>query len=237
MRTLVIAALLYAATSISVVAQAPARTVWEGVFTAAQADRGRASYATSCARCHGGNLEGGMGASLVGQAFWNKWREQTVADLLGYVSKNMPMGVQATVLSPPVYADIVAYLLRSNDLPPGTELTATSGTDVRIVPKDGGNGELPGATLARVIGCLAQPGTDGNWRVVSASRPERVKAITGAIPAGASGGDRQYPLKFVLQPLAPLAGQKVAVVGLLLGDGGAEVINVSTVTPVAPMCD
>lgn len=237
MRALLIAAALHAATVISVVAQGPTRTVWDGVFTAEQADRGRASYAASCARCHGGSLEGGMGASLVGPAFWNKWREQSVADLLGYVSKNMPMGVQATVLSPPVYADIVAYVLRSNDLPPGAELTTTSGTDVRIVPKDGGNGELPGSTLARVIGCLAQPGTDGSWRVISASRPERVKSITGAVPAGASGGDRQYRLKFVLQPLAPLAGQKVAVVGLLLGDGGADGINVSTVTSVGQTCD
>jgi hypothetical protein len=54
---------------------------------------------------------------------------------------------------------------------------------------------------------------------------------------GATGGDRQYALKFVLQPLAPLVGQQVAVVGILLGDGGADGINVSTVTAVASRCD
>jgi mono/diheme cytochrome c family protein len=238
MRTLVMGAVLYATTVVTVIAQAPARTVWDGAFTAEQADRGRSQYATTCARCHGGTLEGGMGASLVGTAFWNKWREQSVADLLGYVSKNMPMGQTSTMtLSAPVYADIVAYVLRSNDLPPGqAELTATSGTDVRIVPKDGGTGELPPGTLTRVVGCLAQQGSDASWRITHASRPERVKSIE-AIPTSVQGGDRQYALKFVLQPLAPLAGQRIAVVGLLLGEGGVDGINVSTVTSIARTCD
>src|SRR6187549_1799797 len=114
MRVLLAAAAVYAATLASLAAQAPpARTVWDGVFSADQAERGRNQYAISCARCHGGSLEGGMGRSLVGTSFWNKWREQSVGDLLDYVSKNMPMGQTSTAtLSPPVYADIVAFLLK-----------------------------------------------------------------------------------------------------------------------------
>jgi mono/diheme cytochrome c family protein len=236
-RHLIAAGSMYVAATIVVSAQAPVRTVWDGVYTAEQAARGKSQYATSCARCHGGSLEGGMGASLVGTAFWNKWREQSVGDLLGYVSQNMPMGVQAAVLSPPVYADVVAYLLSSNDLPPGsTNLSATSGTDAQIVPKGGSTGELPPGTLTRVVGCLMAQEADRSWRVVKASKPERVKAIAGAV-TDTAGGDRQYPLKYVLQPLAPLAGHKVAVVGLLLGEGGADGINVSTVTSVATACD
>src|SRR3954470_19538679 len=92
MRNALLCTVLYATTLVTVIAQSPARTVWDGAFTAEQADRGRSQYATTCARCHGGSLEGGMGASLVGTPFWNKWREQSVADLLGHVSKNMPMG-------------------------------------------------------------------------------------------------------------------------------------------------
>jgi hypothetical protein len=36
--------------------------------------------------------------------------------------------------------------------------------------------------------------------------------------------------------LTPLAGQKVAVVGLLMGEGGADGINVSTVTSLGSRC-
>jgi mono/diheme cytochrome c family protein len=228
---------VYLTMAAALVAQTPARTVWDGVFTAAQAERGQAQYAASCARCHGGSLEGGMGASLVGAAFWNKWREQSVGDLLDYVSKNMPMGqTSITALSPPVYADIVSFLLRSNDLPAGpAELSAARVTAVRIVPKDGGTGELPSGTLARVVGCLAPDGA--GWRVIKAGTPERMKSIEGGVPPVTAGGERAYPLKFVLQPLERFTGQRVSVVGLLLGDGGADGVNVSTVTSVAPTCD
>ena len=246
-------AMVYAATVVTIAAhpstaargalsavegQGPGRTVWDGAFTAEQAERGKTQYATSCARCHGGNLEGGMGRSLVGDGFWNKWREQSVGDLLEYVSKNMPMGQTSTVtLSPPVYADIVAYVLRSNDLPAGqAELSTTSGTDARIVPKGGGTGELPSSTLARVVGCLGPQAADRSWPLAKASKPERVKSIE-AIPSSTDGGDRQYVLKFVLQPIAPLVGQKVAVVGILIGDGGSDGLNVSTVSAVGGTCN
>jgi mono/diheme cytochrome c family protein len=240
MRVLLAAAAVYAATLASLAAQAPpARTVWDGVFSADQAERGRNQYAISCARCHGGSLEGGMGRSLVGTSFWNKWREQSVGDLLDYVSKNMPMGQTSTgTLSPSVYADIVAFLLKSNDLPAGpAELSAASGIDAHIVLKDGSTGELPATTLARVVGCLGPQAADRSWLLVKASKPERVKSIDGGAPASPQGGERQYALKFVLQPLAPLVGQQVAVVGILIGEGGTDGINVSTVTALAARCD
>lgn len=229
---------LFAATSISVVAQTPARSLWDGVFTTEQAERGRVQYGVTCARCHGGSLEGGMGASLVGTAFWNEWREQSVADMVDYVAKNMPMGRQAAPLSLTEAADLVAFVLSSNELPAGpVPLSATSGSGIRIVPKDGGTGELPPTTLARVVGCLAPQGPDRSWQLTRASRPERVKAIDGPVSADAAGGNRQFALKFVLQPLTPLVGRKVSVVGLLIGEGGAEGINVSTVRSIAETCD
>jgi hypothetical protein len=43
-------------------------------------------------------------------------------------------------------------------------------------------------------------------------------------------------LKFVLTRLDSLAGSRVAVSGLLIGAGGADGINVTTVNRVAPKC-
>jgi S-disulfanyl-L-cysteine oxidoreductase SoxD len=216
------------------------RSVWDGAFTAAQADRGRTLFNANCAECHGTNLEGGEGKPLSGETFWNDWREQTVGDLLTYVSKNMPFsedGSLAGTLAPSTYVDIVAHILRVNELPAGTqELTQASSAGVKIVAKDG-SGELPTSTLARVVGCLAPRAADGSWRVVRATPPVRTTA--GAAKPAADGplGNREYALKFVLRPLASIVGHRVAVTGLLIGEGGADGLNVNTVDSLATTCN
>ena len=43
-----------------------ARTVWDGAYSDAQADRGRTQYAGHCAECHGGELQGREASALAG---------------------------------------------------------------------------------------------------------------------------------------------------------------------------
>jgi mono/diheme cytochrome c family protein len=231
--------LVTSAASLSGGQAAPAgRTVWDGVFTADQADRGRNEFAGHCAECHGGNLQGGAdGKRLNGDQFWTDWKESTVGELLTYVSKNMPRsedGSTAGTLSPSTYADIVSYILSANGFPAGAQaLTAATSTNVAIIRKEG-PGELPATTLAVVIGCLAPRAADGTWRVERATPP--VRATAAGAPDNTATGTRAYPLKFVLTNLTKMVGQRVAVRGLLLGEGGAEGINVSAVTPLADTC-
>ena len=237
-------ALYVAAASVAIgAAQAPAaggKTVWDGVFTTAQADRGRTLYSANCAECHGENLEGGEGKPLRGDAFWTDWGEQSVGDLLGYVSKNMPFsedGSLAGTLAPSTYLDIVTHILRANELPAGAqELSAAAGGGVKIVAKGGGSGELPASTLAHVVGCLAPRGADGTWHLVKGSRPERVTAGGAAPNRSVALGERDYALKFVLKNLTPFVGHRMSVTGLLLGTGGADGLNVNTIDSVAPSC-
>jgi hypothetical protein len=145
-------------------------------------------------------------------------------------------GSLAGTLAPSTYLDIVTHILRANDLPPGMrELTAASSAGVKIVAK-GGSGELPSSTLAHVVGCLAPRGADGTWRLVRASRPERVTAAAATLNRNAPLGDREYALKFVLKTLTPFVGHRMSVTGLLLGAGGAEGLNVNTVDSVAATC-
>lgn len=233
--TLVASLCAWATATALAAAQAPAsKTVWDGAYTQEQADRGRSSYAGECASCHGPALEGGEGSALAGKPFWDKWREQSVGDLLAYVSKNMPLHAPGT-LSPATYVDIVAHILNSNGLPIGPqELTAATGPAVRIVAKDGST-ELPASTLARIVGCLAPRAADGTWRVTNATAPERANAAATS-PGNVVLGTREFALKFVLTPLTSMVGQRVVVTGLLLGDGGVEGVNVSTVRSVAPEC-
>ena len=50
-------ALFAALLAISLAAQT-SRSVWDGVYTAGQADRGRGFYTAQCAQCHGAEYDG-----------------------------------------------------------------------------------------------------------------------------------------------------------------------------------
>lgn len=249
-RTLTTAVILYLLAAFSATAGArqasdggALRSVWDGVFTDAQAERGRLQFNANCAECHGEDLHGGggnePGPALAGDDFWMSWREQTVADLLDHIGMNMPFsddGSRAGTLPLTAYQDIVAHILRTNGFPAGsTEVSVESAVGVRIMAKDG-PGELPASTLARVVGCLVR-GTPSGWRVVRGTAPVRVTSSSPPPEGDIALGTREYTLMFVLTPLDKLAGSRVAVTGLLIGEGGADGVNVSTVTPVEGRCN
>src|SRR5262249_4066460 len=72
-------------------AQTPARrTIWSGVYTAAQAVRGEAVYKTNCSRCHGEDLSSNPQAVLNGNDFLQRWREDTVDGLFTFIRTSMP---------------------------------------------------------------------------------------------------------------------------------------------------
>jgi mono/diheme cytochrome c family protein len=210
----------------------PRRTVWDGVYTEAQAARGMTAFSPSCAGCHA--LAAVGRAPLVGEAFWKSFAQKTVADLLEFVSANMPNGAPGS-LSESTYSDIVALMLKSNGFPAGAaELRRDTIAGVQIVPKDG-SAELPANALARVVGCLARSGAD--WVVTSATTPERAESVApGEKDASRPLGSHTMPLKFVVTRLDALAGSRVVVNGLLMGTGGVDGINVTTVTRVAQKC-
>ena len=211
---------------------APRRTVWDGVYTEAQASRGTMAFGQSCAGCHALAAEGK--APLVGDPFWKSFAQKTVGALLEFVSANMPNGTPGS-LSESTYEDLVALILKSNGFPAGTtELARNSIGDVQIARKDG-NTELTANTLVRVVGCLARSGAD--WVVTSATTPERAERIgPGGEDATKPLGNRTMALKFVLTRLDALAGSRVSVSGLLIGAGGADGINVMAVSRVAQKC-
>src|SRR5215213_9390439 len=53
-------------------------SVWSGVYTTAQAERGRVVYAAQCGRCHGDDLSGNRAYPLVGERFMDHWDAHTV---------------------------------------------------------------------------------------------------------------------------------------------------------------
>ena len=114
--------------SVRAAPQAPRKTVWDGVYTAEQAARGQALYKTHCGYCHRDDLIGGgseAGApALKGPIFTIRWRDQPLADMFVTIGTTMPQNKPDTLM-PQVVIDIISFLLKSNNMPPGaTELPA-----------------------------------------------------------------------------------------------------------------
>lgn len=233
--------LLGSATTSLLTAQtgAPRRTVWDGAYTEAQATRGATSFGQSCAGCHVLATPGR--SPLVGDSFWKSFAQKNVAEMLDYITANMPNGSPRS-LGESTYSDIVALLLKSNGFPAGaTELARNTIDDVQIVPKDG-NTELSANTLVRVVGCLARRGADqaksgADWVVTKATPPERAERTASAgEDATRPLGSRTMQLKFVLTKLDAWVDSRVAVSGLLIGADGVDGINVTAVNRVTQKC-
>jgi mono/diheme cytochrome c family protein len=96
-----------------------------GVYTTAQAARGRSVYLMSCASCH-------TQASHAGPVFAARWDGRLLWDLYRYVSELMPKSEPGS-LAPAEYAGVVAYLLRMNGMPAGSEELSADSTALKKI--------------------------------------------------------------------------------------------------------
>ena len=97
------------------------------VYSEAQALRGEALYQLHCSQCHGARLQGNPAAPLTGEAFRGRWEDgkHTLDDLYYIIRSLMPNSAPGS-LSKAQYADIVAYILKTNNYPAG---------EAELVPK------------------------------------------------------------------------------------------------------
>ena len=101
----------------------PSRSVWDGVYTDEQAQRGQAVYTRECAACHGPDLAGADEAPpLTGGAFTSNWNGLTAGDLFERIRISMPADRPGHLTREQV-ADILTYVFKANEFPAGkTEL-------------------------------------------------------------------------------------------------------------------
>jgi mono/diheme cytochrome c family protein len=113
------AVMLSAASYISVHAQA-GKSVGDGVFSAAQAERGAKVYSENCGFCHGDDLKGSdVIPPLVGTDFAGSWKGKTAADLFEKIQTTMPATAPGT-LTPAQTADVVAHMFAVAKYPAGS---------------------------------------------------------------------------------------------------------------------
>jgi mono/diheme cytochrome c family protein len=90
-------------------------TLTVAVYTDEQADRGKDVYAATCRSCH-------SPTSHTGQVFADWWQNKPLSDLYNFIAAQMPKN-DPGILAPEEVADVVAFLLKMNQMPTGqTEL-------------------------------------------------------------------------------------------------------------------
>lgn len=223
-------------------ADAP-RTTLDGVFTAAQVERGRTVFASSCVRCHMADLSGNNGPSLKGERFLDSWENDTVDGLFTKIRDSMPPRVGNAVLTDDAKIDVVAYLLSVNGFPSGAEelrIDTAALENIEIIRAEK-QGTVRNFALVQVVGCVGA-GTGAPWRLTSASDPvvvgnpvlttEEVQAARAR-----SLGSGTFTLVSVdrFNP-GSHEGQKVAARGLVYRGPNRNLLTVTSLQTVEPRC-
>jgi mono/diheme cytochrome c family protein len=217
--------------------------IWDGVFTKAQADRGKAALLQNgCNGCHGADLSGGRGPALKGDRFITEWENGSVNRLFLKIRETMPP-LNAQQVPPADKVDIVASLLEVNGFPSGSTTISLEDLDgIQIVRRGAEAAGPPNFSLVQVIGCLTQ-GPNEKWLLTNASEPVATKDETST-PAGLKIaeakplGSRVLELVSVSPSLKAEShkNHRVEVRGLLYRDPNYVELNLTSLVTLSPTC-
>ena len=219
-----------------VAAQAPAPRIWQGVYTAEQAERGKTLYMSACIRCHGGDLLGTTAPPLTGEKFMDVWGGESVDRLFVKIRETMPPSF-GTVLDDESKLDIVTFILQTGGYPAGPR-ALTPGDELAGIQilKKGEQVQVQNFALVQTVGCLAR-GEGNTWMLtktadLALTRDETPREAAAAAAATPLGTDAFLLLSAT--PFAPEShvGRKVEARGLVYRDGSDARLTLTALTPV-----
>ncbi len=226
------------------------KTVWDGVYTSAQANRGLVEYQASCSGCHRGELDGDTGLSmdgrLRGDGFMKRWMGTSLDGLFTALQATMPPE-NAGGLSAHAYLDIVALLLRANSFPAGDgELRADLLGSI-LIEGEHGPEPLPSFSFVQLVGCLTK-GADDTWHLTHASEPVRTTETDQSTPEEWEAAEakplgtqtfRLQNFEYLGADFSPLAhrGHKMQTKGVLIRVAAGDRIQLTLMEMLAPSCD
>ena len=216
------------------------RSVWSGVYTAVQADRGKTVYARHCARCHGDDLGGTRAYPLAGEGFMDHWEQHTLGRLYRQIRDTMPRG-EAPSVNDGDKRDAMAYLLQQNGFPTGSAELSTDDDELAtvLISRKTGPGPLKTGAVVRVAGCLAQR-LERDWELRGAMEPERTTldapSAVGRQSDVNGSGTRTVRLLNAFPSPAGHIGHTMQAIGFLVRDGAGDAVNVVSLTMLAPNC-
>jgi mono/diheme cytochrome c family protein len=216
-----------------------------GVYTSAQAERGKDLFINNCGNCHGVDFKGAAerAPALAGDTFLKNWEGRNVNNLFAKIKQDMPRNNRAGTLTDAINLDIVAAILQANAYPAGAKDLTLVGLET--VPLSAGGVAtkmtVPNFAIVETVGCLTR-GSDNRWTLRNASEPVATKeqpltsqevTAAGAKPLGSGSFEliSVIPFKPELED-----GRKMAARGLLYRTSSASRLDVTSFQRVADNC-
>jgi mono/diheme cytochrome c family protein len=233
MRSIAVAVALLAC-AVAVRAQNTEPRIWQGVYSAAQADRGKTNYNSSCLRCHGDTLQGNTAPALSGDRFFTTWGSEPVASLFAKIRDTMPPNF-GTSIDDQTKLDIVAFILQTNGYPTGPGELSQTGNDLGSaqILKKGEQAVVQNFSLVQTVGCLAR-GRDDTWVLTRTADPLVTRDDTPSTQSLASAGTRPLGTRtfrlLSVKPFNPEShqGHKMEARGLIYNEPGDERLTLTS---------
>lgn len=223
-RSLILLAILFVSAVVARGQDAATPRIWQGVYTIAQAERGKASFNNSCLRCHGVDLAGNTAPALKGDRFQSSWGSEPIDTLFAKIRDTMPPNF-GTSIDEQTKLDIVTYILQTNGYPAGPNELALGSADLATaqILKQGEQATVQNFSLVQTVGCLAR-GPENSWILTRTADPLTTRDDAPSAQALASAANRSLGTKTVrllsAKPFDPEShqGHKMEARGILATD-------------------
>jgi mono/diheme cytochrome c family protein len=233
---------LSGAAAFRVDAQAGEPRIWQGVYSEAQAARGKEVFTANCVRCHAQDLAGVTGPALKGDRFYQTFGSEPIDRLFLKVRDTMPPNYGDTVTDQNKL-DAVTYILQYNGFPSGPDELKMASEDLATaqILRKGERAVVQNFSLVSAVGCLTR-GEGSTWLLTRSAEPVSTREDTASPEALAAAATRPLGTRtFRLLSAVPFKpeqhlGRRIEARGLIYNDEASARLTVTSLQVAAETC-